>query len=110
MKWTFADRFDSACRNGLCSNCNLPLRERKGKTERAINTRIVIEFEGEIEFCETCVKEVAVGLLGYSPPEDLENLKTKIRELKKTNDDISKQLAEKVNAIEVIMKELVASA
>lgn len=72
MTWQIANQFSPFNRvPAKCSNCNLNLRITPGTEdgyEKAIITDIMIEFEGTVEFCESCIREIA-GKLGFVTPE-----------------------------------------
>lgn len=81
MSLTVADRYTKMNRlPGQCSICYLP--ERKVPTnpsgrERVIITQSIIDFEGNLEFCETCIGEAA-RKLGYVTPAEHEKVQDEL--------------------------------
>lgn len=106
MDWKTAPAFTTSNRNpGKCSNCNLPLRRRNGEQEAAILTGIQIDFEGDLEFCQTCVGKAAV-MLGYVSPEAILEVKAENDELTAANAQLVTKVSQQSDSIRALMIEL----
>lgn len=79
MSWTVQPQFTPKNRlPALCSKCGCALRNRPNRPsgrESAIIPQpgIVIDFEGDVEFCETCITEAA-KVLGFATAETVAEL------------------------------------
>lgn len=89
---------------GLCTGCNLPQRSRKGQKEPIFLTDIFIEMEGEIQFCETCLKEIA-KVIGYVDPALIEKLEADLKASELKNEELKGRVSEQTSAIQALMRE-----
>lgn len=109
MSWNIADQYTRLNRlPGLCSACGLPLRKKANRPtghEKAVLTGIIIDFEGNIELCETCIGEVAVKL-GYVTPEDYQEVVEDAAELRRISEELSSKVSEQSDSIRVLTAEL----
>lgn len=105
MSWIIQERYTQANRlSGLCSKCNLPQRSRpKNPTgvERVVTTGIEIEYEGEVQFCETCLGEIAEKL-GYVKPDTYEEVVKERNEIQQQATDLQVQLTEASDMIRLL--------
>lgn len=93
---------------GKCSLCYLP--ERKVPTnpsgrERVIITQTIIDFEGNLEFCETCIGEAAVKL-GYVTPAEHEKVVHSLNIRNIEYNDLQDEVSEQADLIRALTSQL----
>lgn len=109
MTWQIVDDYTRLNRTpGQCSKCNLSKRLRPQRStgyERVILTGIIIDFEGNVELCETCIREVA-EMLGYVTPELHEDTLVEIASLKASVAALTADVADKAQLLRGLTLEL----
>jgi hypothetical protein len=108
------EAFTSKARYQKCSICGSGLRplwagDPTSATERAIDTGIFIDFEGQFEICEHCGVEIA-RLVGYIAPTELAEVLDENEQLREAlhTEQAARQRKEQV--VQVLSQELGESA
>lgn len=104
-----AEGFDLGTANGSrCYLCGAG-DQRNGLREPVLNTGAVIDFEGKLEICLACGKEIG-GLVGMIPSEAYRLLGAEYDELMTDLKEMQRKLQDKEDAIKLLSAELVGAS
>lgn len=76
--WTLQSEFQPGTIQNVCFKCKTDLRKKSptGQPghEHALDTGVMVDFEGVVAFCESCIVEAA-GLIGLITPQKAAELR-----------------------------------
>lgn len=106
--------YDFASRNMKCSICHCNQRplssaDPNGAKERIVRTGINIDFEGEFDICESCLKEMG-KLVGLGEDDLLLTARVDNMDLRRQVEELERTLEAKDVALTTLSQELADTA